>query len=321
MNKKNEKLRAGRLFAALLLFVGVFMVGDNIRRQLVIPEAKIVVNGDFREKNGVPGASEGSTENMSGVGEETTVSAEIENLGFQQINLTLSDISRGMLTPASDGKPLECVSSDNMVALSDVMNQCYTIYSEDIKLNSEAAEALNLMMNDYNAATGLSDFVVYGTDSGDNSAGTVCPIKFAESSCGMTVDLAIIGSAGNVIDYDGAVEEGWIIENCAKYGFIVRYPAGKSDKTGVEACPWHLRYVGAANAQMMVQKSLCLEEYLEYIKSFSYGSPLEIELGGVTEVAYYVQATGDVTAAYVPISGGYSVSGNNSDGYIITYFK
>lgn len=321
MNKKNEKLRVGRLGAALLLFVGIFVVGDNIRRQLVIPESRIVVDGDFKTKDGTAPVPEGSTENMSGIGEGTTVPDEIENLGFQQINLTLSDISRGILTPAADGKPLECVKSDSMVALADVMNDCYSIYSEDISLCSEAAEALNQMMNDYNVATGLSDFVVYGTDSGDNSSGTVCPVKFAESSCGMTVDLALNGAAGNIIDYDGADEEGWITENCAKYGFIVRYPSGKSDKTGVDACPWHLRYVGAANAQMMVQKGLCLEEYLEYLKAFSYESPLEIELEGTTEVAYYVQATGDATSAYVPISGGYSVSGNNSDGYIITFFK
>lgn len=319
--KPKKKIRFGRLSIALILFMGVFFAGDNLRRQVVIPDSKIVVKGDFKENVTGAASSEENTASLAAAAVTETQPASAENVGFLQINLTNTDISRGILTPAVEGKPLECLDSNKMVALADVMNDCYSLYSEDIQLNSDAAEALNLMMNDYNVATGLSDFVVYGTDSGDNSAGTVCPIKFAESSLGTTVDLAITGSAGNIIDYDGADEEGWVIENCAKYGFIVRYPSGKSEKTGTAYCPWHLRYVGAANAQMMLQKGLCLEEYLDFLKSYSYDSPLEIELEGSDEVVYYVAASGDSTSAYVPISGGYTVSGNNGDGFIVTSFK
>jgi len=54
----------------------------------------------------------------------------------------------------------------------------------------------------------------------------------------------------------------WLEEHCADYGFIVRYPAGKTDITGVEYEPWHLRYVGRSAAYIM-ENGLCLEEFLD----------------------------------------------------------
>lgn len=53
----------------------------------------------------------------------------------------------------------------------------------------------------------------------------------------------------------------WLQEHCAEYGFIVRYPDGKTDVTGVEYEPWHLRYVGAS-APYIMENDLCLEEFL-----------------------------------------------------------
>jgi D-alanyl-D-alanine carboxypeptidase len=53
----------------------------------------------------------------------------------------------------------------------------------------------------------------------------------------------------------------WLMEHCAEYGFILRYPKDKTDITGVTYEPWHFRYVGAAAAEIM-ESGLCLEEYL-----------------------------------------------------------
>ncbi len=53
----------------------------------------------------------------------------------------------------------------------------------------------------------------------------------------------------------------WLEEHCADYGFIIRYPEDKTDITGVEYEPWHLRYVGTA-ARYIMEHDLCLEEFL-----------------------------------------------------------
>ena len=57
-----------------------------------------------------------------------------------------------------------------------------------------------------------------------------------------------------------------IAETAPKYGFILRYPEGKSDITGVNFENWHYRYVGVESAQYMQKHQLVLEEYLALLK-------------------------------------------------------
>lgn len=54
----------------------------------------------------------------------------------------------------------------------------------------------------------------------------------------------------------------WLEQHCTEYGFILRYPEGKTDITGVEYEPWHLRYVGLEAAEYITENNLCLEEFL-----------------------------------------------------------
>lgn len=51
-----------------------------------------------------------------------------------------------------------------------------------------------------------------------------------------------------------------------QYGFVLRYPEGKSHLTGIDFESWHFRYVGVENAQYMEQHDLVLEEYLALLK-------------------------------------------------------
>ena len=50
--------------------------------------------------------------------------------------------------------------------------------------------------------------------------------------------------------------------NSWRYGFIHRYPTGKSEITGIIYEPWHYRYVGKEAAQEIFNKGITLEEYL-----------------------------------------------------------
>lgn len=54
----------------------------------------------------------------------------------------------------------------------------------------------------------------------------------------------------------------WLMANCSRYGFILRYPEGKSEITGIIYEPWHYRYVGVEAATRIYAEGLCLEEYL-----------------------------------------------------------
>ena len=54
----------------------------------------------------------------------------------------------------------------------------------------------------------------------------------------------------------------WMKEHCAEYGFILRFPEDKQDITGIMFEPWHFRYVGVEAAEYIMDKGLCLEEFV-----------------------------------------------------------
>lgn len=61
----------------------------------------------------------------------------------------------------------------------------------------------------------------------------------SEHQTGLAFDLNTIDAA-----FGRSAEGKWVNQNCHKYGFIIRYPEGKTDETGYIYESWHLRYVG-----------------------------------------------------------------------------
>ena len=56
----------------------------------------------------------------------------------------------------------------------------------------------------------------------------------------------------------------WLMKNCWKYGFILRYPNDKIHITGIIYEPWHYRYVGKEVAQEIHELGdITLEEYIQ----------------------------------------------------------
>lgn len=79
---------------------------------------------------------------------------------------------------------------------------------------------------------------------------------YSDHQTGMAIDV------NNASDsFDGTREAKWLANNCAKYGFIIRYPKGKEAYTGYQYEPWHIRYVGTPLAQNITNSGLSLEEY------------------------------------------------------------
>lgn len=84
----------------------------------------------------------------------------------------------------------------------------------------------------------------------------------SEHNIGLAVD--IVSSAYALLDkrQEETPEAKWLAENCYKYGFILRYPNGKTDVTGIIYEPWHYRYVGVEDAKKITEQGITLEEYL-----------------------------------------------------------
>lgn len=79
----------------------------------------------------------------------------------------------------------------------------------------------------------------------------------SEHQTGLAIDVNSISQSWG----DTAAGK-WVARNAHTYGFIVRYPRGKTGVTGYAYEPWHLRYVGVEVASHLHAKKLTLEEYL-----------------------------------------------------------
>lgn len=80
----------------------------------------------------------------------------------------------------------------------------------------------------------------------------------SEHQSGLAFDVNQINDT-----FNNSAEAIWLSDNCYKYGFILRYPQGKSDITGYKYESWHFRYVGVELATKLYNNGnwITLEEY------------------------------------------------------------
>ena len=135
------------------------------------------------------------------------------------------------------------------------------------------------------------------------------PAGYSEHNLGLSLD---VGSTQKKMEK--APEGKWIEENVWKHGFVLRYPKNKSNITGIQYEPWHIRYVGLPHSAIMQKKNFTLEEYLEFLTEEKEVST-EVE-GKKYTVSYY--KVSENTKVNVPANKQYEISGNNMDGVIVT---
>ncbi|MGX8774333.1 MAG: M15 family metallopeptidase [Bacillota bacterium] len=146
----------------------------------------------------------------------------------------------------------------------------------------------------------------------------------SEHQTGLAIDL---GANEEEIDfirpdfpYSGICNE--FRKAAPDYGFIERYSKEKEDITGISHEPWHFRNVGYPHSKIMQEKSLSLEEYMQFIKAYSEDSRYYYEKAGGDRIEiYYVHAEGDKTLIKKPERGAYQFSGNNVDGFVVTIWS
>ncbi len=87
----------------------------------------------------------------------------------------------------------------------------------------------------------------------------------SEHQTGLAVDVVDINNQNMDETQEDTPTQQWMMNNSWRYGFIFRYPAGKTEITGISHESWHYRYVGKEAAQVIYEQSLCLEEYIEQL--------------------------------------------------------
>lgn len=85
----------------------------------------------------------------------------------------------------------------------------------------------------------------------------------SEHELGLAVDL-VGRDYQNLDEKQGTTAVAiWLEKNCHRFGFILRYPEGKENITGIGYESWHFRYVGEEVARYIMEEEITLEEYLD----------------------------------------------------------
>jgi D-alanyl-D-alanine dipeptidase/carboxypeptidase len=169
------------------------------------------------------------------------------------------------------------------------------LYSSSIRENGEAFTAKYVALPGCSEhQTGLAVDLLADTDDFRQGAGhPICPLFPDTDICEEFRSLAV------------------------KYGFIERYGRGKEALTGIAHEPWHFRYIGYPHSLFMQENGLCLEEYIAFLRRYSYqGHHLRYKQ---TEI-YFADAETAEKGLLLPEECT-QISGNNVDGFIVTIWR
>lgn len=95
------------------------------------------------------------------------------------------------------------------------------------------------------------------------AAQTVTIPGSSEHQIGLAIDMISDNYSSLNAGFGDTPAGKWLAGHAHEYGFIIRYPEGKEDITGIEYEPWHLRYVGKNAAWVLYNESITLEEFWE----------------------------------------------------------
>ena len=89
----------------------------------------------------------------------------------------------------------------------------------------------------------------------------------SEHQTGLAFDVNQINDT-----FIGTPEANWLSDNAWKYGFILRYPKGKTNETGYKYESWHFRYVGLELAKKLYNDGawITLENYFGITSQYNY---------------------------------------------------
>jgi D-alanyl-D-alanine carboxypeptidase len=131
------------------------------------------------------------------------------------------------------------------------LRSSYRTYATQESLyNNKVAQMQSWYGYDYDKASEEARKIVAVPGSSEHQLGLACDIVdgYYEYMNETLADTALLQ---------------WMGGHCAEYGFILRYPKDKTEKTGVMYEPWHFRYVGTEAAAYIMESGICLEEFHE----------------------------------------------------------
>lgn len=241
--------------------------------------------------------------------------------GYEEVSVEPSDMYKGTLILVNQSHPSHLSAEEldlEQVYYADDKPDTYEIsYPGHTSLNRAALTKFNRLMKAYYAATNNTEIMFnYGyLEDGKEKSNP-------ESSTGLDVQIHLKKESGGYDFVSNETPYSWLFDHMASYGYTLRYPTDKAEITGESGGYTAIRYVGVPHAAYMEDNNLCLEEYLDMLRgshNFYTGTILEYSTSELTYHIYYVPADAENDFMVpVPTAGSYEISGNNTDGFIVT---
>ena len=326
MAKSKMRLRFPNIILLLCGLILLIFLFDFLWRNILSPtvpgdtEGIITADGTFATSDPSDSVFTDTTEEDDEEQQETTTEEATEEAtedpNIQTVTLTQSQIHNGPLILVSGTCPF--VGDTDFIDFTSCENSNVKPRDRALEINSEILQPISNLFNGYYNDNGYVNLQIYSTNKIYTGTGSLYTNELTERSTGYTFDIGLITSTGDVVAYLTKRNE-WMFNNCWKYGFVVRYQDTKTGTTGVGFMPHHFRYVGLPHSMAMYENDMCLEEYLQFLTDFAYANPYTYVYNDSVYEIYYVPAeeSGD-TVLYLPKDVSYSISGNNTDGFIVT---
>ena len=144
----------------------------------------------------------------------------------------------------------------------------FRLASTEIYLTRETYEAAERMfhaaeeqnMNGYIITSGYRSYERQAEVYAESEPGKAQQPGASEHQTGLAFDVTTETANG----FESTPQYAWLSQHAHEYGFIQRYPANKSDITGISYEPWHYRYVGVEVATRIHEKGWTLEEFVKH---------------------------------------------------------
>lgn len=264
----------------------------------------------------------------------TTTTTKAIPTGYKKETHSYEDIYKGDLVLVNAEYDYKFYEDDiNVTTLFDNKSDSYGAGDFVTKLDRNVLNHLNEMIDAYAKSQYLDStyiFILDGYRTYDeqverHSSGKSKTFEAGHTDyhTGRTFDIYCSDTFSNIgyAYFNPTDNYEWFAENAGNYGFIMRFPEYKDEITGERARTYTYRYVGVPHAVYINSNNLCMEEYIEMIKTYTNENPLKITANGQSYAVYYVPAEEDETDVIVPLGKMYTVSGNNADGFIVTVIE
>ena len=260
--------------------------------------------------------------------DEPDVSKEesLPPMNYETIRVPYSDIHKGDLIVVNNNQKFDFANTPKLMKISnysDYTSKVFKLRDLELQISFDVLPSLNSMMQALNSYTGSNALTItYGFRSESDQADRYSSGKDGDMAGGSDLNTGLSFMCTVYPAEEGSLTDGkfaWLSENCSKYGFILRYPNGRKSLTLHDGSDSLFRYVGRPHAFLMKLNNQCLEEYIDFCKRFTYDNPFSVNSDGKRYYIYYVTAnkSGD-TEIKIPENCDYTVSGDNSEGFVIT---